>query len=264
TPMLDDVEDGGVKYWHLVKPLEEPEIVRPRRSSVRERERAKAIPEIYLTRLLSMKGIHQKFVDDVFQVVLGSGHTVPLAVKFFFDYLDDQAARHGIVDPEIIHIWKTNSLPLRFWLNILKNPHFIFDIQVSDNVDAALSVIAQTFIDSCTTTEHKVGRDSPINKLLYAKEIPRYRQMVEKYYADIRLLPSASYQEMNSALTEMSANCGPPLNSTVALHELYKYISKFYDQIMIALEGDPLAQKMQLSCRLQQVAAVVENKVTDL
>ncbi|XP_067880340.1 LOW QUALITY PROTEIN: plexin-B1-like [Heterodontus francisci] len=264
TPMLEDVEEGAVKYWHLVKPIEEPEVVKPRRNSLRERERAKAIPEIYLTRLLSMKGIHQKFVDDAFQIILSASRPVPLAVKYLFDFLDDQAARHGIVDPEIIHIWKTNSLPLRFWLNILKNPHFIFDIQLSDTVDAALSVIAQTFMDSCTTTEHKVGRDSPINKLLYAKEIPRYRQMVEQYYADIRQMASASYQEMNSALTDLSANCVPALNSTVALHELYNYISKYYDQIMIGLEEDAVGQKMQLSYRLQQIAALVENKVTDL
>lgn len=31
-------------------------------------------------------------------------------------------------------------------------------MRVSDNVDANLSVIAQTFIDACTTAEHKVGR----------------------------------------------------------------------------------------------------------
>lgn len=35
-------------------------------------------------------------------------------------------------------------------------------------------------------------------------------------------------------------------------------------QIISALEEDPVAQKMQLACRLQQVAALVENKVTDL
>ncbi|XP_067832233.1 plexin-B1-like [Heptranchias perlo] len=264
TPMLEDIEEGAIKYWHLVKPTEEPEIPKQRRSSLREREQAKAIPEIYLTRLLSMKGIHQKFVDDVFQIILSTSRPVPLAVKYFFDFLDDLAAKHGIVDPEIIHIWKTNSLPLRFWLNILKNPQFIFDIQLSDNVDAALSVIGQTFMDSCTTAEHKVGRDSPINKLLYAREIPRYRQMVERYYADIRQMPSASYQEMNSSLTELSLNCMSELNSTVALHELYKYLMKYYDQIMNALEEDAMGQKMQLAYRLQQIAASVENKVTDL
>lgn len=40
----------------------------------------------------------------------------------------------------------------------MKNPQFIFDVQASDHVDAVLSVIAQTFMDSCTIAEHKLGR----------------------------------------------------------------------------------------------------------
>ena len=52
------------------------------------------------------------------------------------------------------------SLPLRFWINVLKNPHFIFNVQTSDHVDAVLSVIAQTFMDSCTIADHKLGRVS--------------------------------------------------------------------------------------------------------
>ncbi|XP_058258521.1 plexin-B1 isoform X1 [Hemibagrus wyckioides] len=264
TPMLEDADEGGVRLWHLVKASEEPELPKHRRGSLRERERAKAIPEIYLTRLLSMKGTLQKFVDDLFTVILSTSRPVPLAVKYFFDLLDDQATHHGISDPETIHIWKTNSLPLRFWINIVKNPQFIFDVQASDNVDAVLSVIAQTFMDSCTIAEHKLGRDSPINKLLYARDIPRYKQMVEKYYADIRQTIPASDQEMNSALAEHSRTYSGELNYLVALHELYKYINKYYDQIITALEEDTTAQKMQLGYRLQQIAAAVENKVTDL
>ncbi|XP_014264169.2 plexin-B1 isoform X2 [Maylandia zebra] len=264
TPMLEDADEGGVRLWHLVKASEEPELPKHRRGSLRERERAKAIPEIYLTRLLSMKGTLQKFVDDLFTVILSTSRPVPLAVKYFFDLLDEQAAQHGISDSETIHIWKTNSLPLRFWINIVKNPQFIFDIQASDHVDAVLSVIAQTFMDSCTIAEHKLGRDSPINKLLYARDIPRYKQMVERYYADIRQTISASDQEMNSALAELSRNYSGELNYLVALHELYKYINKYYDQIITALEEDTTAQKMQLGYRLQQIAAAVENKVTDL
>lgn len=53
--MLEGEEDEGLRLWHLVKPSEDPEIPKHRKSSMRERERAKAIPEIYLTRLLSMK-----------------------------------------------------------------------------------------------------------------------------------------------------------------------------------------------------------------
>ncbi|XP_053705900.1 plexin-B1-like isoform X1 [Synchiropus splendidus] len=266
TPMLDDGDEGGVRLWHLVKASEESELPKHRRGSFRERggERAKAIPEIYLTRLLSMKGTLQKFVDDLFTAILSTSRPVPLAVKYFFDLLDEQALQHNITDPETIHIWKTNSLPLRFWINILKNPQFIFDVQTSDHVDAVLSVIAQTFMDSCTIADHKLGRDSPINKLLYARDIPRYKQMVERYYADIRQTISASDQEMNSALAELSRNYAAEVNCLVALHELYKYINKYYDQIITALEEDATAQKMQLGYRLQQIAAAVENKVTDL
>lgn len=55
TPMLEGEEEEGLRLWHLVKSSEDPEIPKHRKSSMRERERAKAIPEIYLTRLLSMK-----------------------------------------------------------------------------------------------------------------------------------------------------------------------------------------------------------------
>lgn len=58
--MLEDGDEGGVKQWHLVKANEEAELPKHRRGSLRdkERERAKAIPEIYLTRLLSVKVPH--------------------------------------------------------------------------------------------------------------------------------------------------------------------------------------------------------------
>lgn len=47
-------------------------------------------------------------MDDLFQVILSTNRPVPLAVKYFFDLLDEQAMHYGIADPETIHIWKTN------------------------------------------------------------------------------------------------------------------------------------------------------------
>uniref|UniRef100_A0A670KPW9 Plexin B3 n=1 Tax=Podarcis muralis TaxID=64176 RepID=A0A670KPW9_PODMU len=236
TPMLEDGEDGGLRLWHLVKPSEEPELTKQqqeRRSSLRER--AKAIPEIYLTRLLSMKGTLQKFVDDVFQAVLSVNRPVPIAVKYLFDLLDELAARHGVTEPETLHIWKTNRLGR--WVN----PQFIFDVRVSDNVDANLTVIAQTFIDACTTAEHKVGR-------------------VSLYICKCLKVTPISDQDQKRTGSKYSSD----LNCLVALQELYNYINKYYDQIISALEEDSLGQKMQLAYRLQQIAALVENKVTDL
>ena len=54
------------------------------------------------------QGTLQKFVDDLFTAILSTSRPVPLAVKYFFDMLDEQALQHNITDPETIHIWKTN------------------------------------------------------------------------------------------------------------------------------------------------------------
>nr|XP_020652892.1 plexin-B2 [Pogona vitticeps]XP_020652893.1 plexin-B2 [Pogona vitticeps] len=252
------------KIWHLVRPVDEVDEGKSKRGSMKEKERTKAITEIYLTRLLSVKGTLQQFVDNFFHSVLDSNHVVPPAVKYFFDFLDEQAEKHDIKDEDTIHIWKTNSLPLRFWVNILKNPHFIFDVHVHEVVDASLSVIAQTFMDACTRTEHKLSRDSPSNKLLYAKEIFTYKKMVENYYKGIRQMVQVSDQDMNTHLAEISRAHTDSLNTLVALHQLYQYTNKYYDEIINTLEEDQAAQKMQLAYRLQQIAAALENKVTDL
>uniref|UniRef100_A0A8C6WQ76 Plexin b2b n=1 Tax=Neogobius melanostomus TaxID=47308 RepID=A0A8C6WQ76_9GOBI len=252
------------KVFHLVRPAEELDEIKSKRGSIKDKSMTKAITEIYLTRLLSVKGTLQQFVDDFFRSVLCSGAVVPPAVKYFFDFLDEQALKHNNVDEETIHIWKTNSLPLRFWVNILKNPHFIFDIHVTEVIDAALSVIAQTFMDACTKSEHKLSRDSPSNKLLYAKEISTYKKMVDDYYKGIRQMVPVSDQDMNTHLAEVSRSHTDKLNTQVALHQLYQYASKYYDGIIASLDEDPAAQSKQLTLRLQQIAAALENKVTDL
>ncbi|XP_017290255.1 plexin-B2b isoform X2 [Kryptolebias marmoratus] len=251
------------KVFHLVRPADELDEIKSKRGSIKDKSMTKAITEIYLTRLLSVKGTLQQFVDDFFRSVLCSGAVVPPAVKYFFDFLDEQALKH-CADEETIHIWKTNSLPLRFWVNILKNPHFIFDVHVSEVVDASLSVIAQTFMDACTKSEHKLSRDSPSNKLLYAKEISTYKKMVDDYYKGIRQMVPVSDQDMNTHLAEVSRSHTDKLNTQVALHQLYQYARKYYDGIIASLDEDPAAQSKQLTLRLQQIAAALENKVTDL
>jgi len=86
------------------------------------------VSEIYLTRLLATKGTLQKFVDDLFETIFSTAHrgsALPLAIKYMFDFLDEQADKHGIHDPHVRHTWKSNCLPLRFWVNMIKNPQFV-------------------------------------------------------------------------------------------------------------------------------------------
>uniref|UniRef100_A0A8C4SH55 Plexin cytoplasmic RasGAP domain-containing protein n=1 Tax=Erpetoichthys calabaricus TaxID=27687 RepID=A0A8C4SH55_ERPCA len=204
------------KVWHLVRSVDEVEKVKSKGGSMKEK--AKAITEIYLTQLLSVK------------VSISTE-----SVKYFFDFLDEHGKKHE-------NIWKTNSLSQRFWVNILKNPHFIFDICVHEVVDASLSVITQTFMDACTKSDHKLSRDLPSSKLFDAKEISTYKKMVD------------DDQDMNTDL----------LNTQVAVHQLYQYASKYYDEIINALDEVPATENKQLILRLQQTAAALGHKVTDL
>ncbi|XP_034089346.1 plexin-B2-like [Gymnodraco acuticeps] len=119
-------------------------------------------------------------------------------------------------------------------------------------------------MDACTKTEHKLSRESPSNKLLYAKEISTYKKMVDDYYKGIREMVPISDQDMNTHLAEVSRQHTHELNTELALHQLYQYASKYYDVIIKSLDEDPAAQNKQLTLRLQQIAAALENKVTDL
>lgn len=47
-------------------------------------------------------------------------------------------------------------------------------------------------------------KDSPTNKLLYAKEIPEYKKRVQCYYQQIQEMAPLSEQEMNAHLAEES------------------------------------------------------------
>lgn len=89
-------------------------------------------------------------------------------------------------------------------MNFIKNPDFILDVQKTPIVDSCLSVIAQTLMDACSTCEHRLGKDSPSNKLLFAKDIPKYRRKVLEFYQSIALQPKVTDQEMCAAMQALS------------------------------------------------------------
>ncbi len=98
------LDNANVNYYHLVKPMDEHQYFA---GKISERMH-KAIPEIYLTRLLSTKGTIQKFVDDFFGTILTANEALPPAVKWLFDLFDEAFCRHNITDPEVLHAWKSN------------------------------------------------------------------------------------------------------------------------------------------------------------
>ncbi len=193
------------KKYHLIKPNDMDYSLAM--SKAKDDKAPKMMSEVYLTRLLATKGGMQSYVDDFFETVFSTAHgsnVLPYAIKYLFDFLDEQAMLHGITDPDVVYTWKSNSLPLRFWVNIIKNPDFVFDIHKSSTVDSSLSVIASTFMDSCSLSRLDLNKESPSGKLLFYKEVHKYRKWVESYYNDIRQMPTINSQDLSEMLNEES------------------------------------------------------------
>uniref|UniRef100_A0A8C8SYX6 Plexin C1 n=1 Tax=Pelusios castaneus TaxID=367368 RepID=A0A8C8SYX6_9SAUR len=228
-----DVEYSN-EYCHLILPDSED----PQRAMHKGKQKFE-VKEMYLTKLLSTKVAIHFVVENLFKSIWSlPNNKAPVAIKYFFDFLDAQAESKKITDPDVVHIWKTNSLPLRFWVNILKNPQFVFDIKKTPHIDGCLSVIAQAFMDAFSVTEQQLGKEAPTNKLLYAKDIPLYKEEVKAYYKAIRDLPPLSSSEVEEFLTQESKKHENEFNETVALTGLYKYIEKYYDEILSKVERE--------------------------
>ncbi|XP_068780209.1 plexin-A3 [Struthio camelus] len=247
--------DGGTRLWHLVRAPDPPADPRgpPERGS-------KMVSEIYLTRLLATKGTLQRFVDALLEAVLSAAPgapALPLPIKYMFDFLDAQAARLHGADPDVPHAWKSNCLPLRFWVNVIKNPQFVFDVHKSSIADACLSVVAQTFMDACSTSPQRLGKDSPSTKLLYAKDLPAYRAWVERYYRAVGRLAPISEGEMDAFLAEQSRLHAGEFDTLGALGGLYQYVGRYRDEVLAALERDAGCRQQRLRQRLEQVLALL-------
>ncbi|XP_044310866.1 plexin-C1 isoform X1 [Varanus komodoensis] len=190
-------------YCHLILP--DSEAAKETQGAKHTGKQKFKVKEMYLTKLLSTKVAIHSVVEKLFRSIWTlPNNKAPVAIKYFFDFLDAQVENKKITDPDVIHIWKTNSLPLRFWVNILKNPQFVFDIKKTPHIDGCLSVIAQAFMDAFSLSEQQLGKEAPTNKLLYAKDIPLYREEVKAFYKAIKDLPSLSTSELEEFLTQES------------------------------------------------------------
>ncbi|KAK6025971.1 plexin cytoplasmic region [Ostertagia ostertagi] len=251
----------GQKLFHLVKPTEHGP----------SENQEKMVTEIYLTRLLMMKGTLQKFINDLLESIFSTASRsapLPAAIKYMFDFMDEQALEHGITDAEVVHAWKSNALPLRFWVNLIKNPHFVFDIQKPTKVEGCLSVVAQTLMDACSTQDHQLTKDSPSSKLLFAKDMYQYRDWVDRFVENDHFVTISTYsncrfprfhQTWPALLNEESRVHRGQFHVFSALNELYKYLDQYKDPIMDALEHNEHAQASRLPGRLQDMLALMES-----
>lgn len=255
--------------------------------------------QIYLSRMLTSKGTVQEYIDNFMRTVLNaranlgqetpfeqpmmygerSSHTIshqtsarrqahldaacPPAVKWLFDLLDEAALENGVSDARVIHAWKSNAFLMRFWLNIIKNPNYVLDIEKSNTLDANLSVIAQTLMDACapsTSTTDREGKAAQAimnqsgnnNKLLFAKDVPKYQELVKHFYMDVAAMRPVNDKDIVKQMDKLSASQASSFDKNIAIKELCVYAVNYGPQLADALRQDCSCQQMDLAQQLEQ------------
>jgi hypothetical protein len=93
------------------------------------------------------------------------------------------------------------------------------------------------------------------NRLIFARNLPKYREMVKHFYQDIASMRPVSDQEMMeqmSFLSMSSTSEGSKFDTNLALKELCVYAVNYGVEIMNTLSGDYACQQMDLSQQLEQ------------
>uniref|UniRef100_A0A915D9Z4 IPT/TIG domain-containing protein n=1 Tax=Ditylenchus dipsaci TaxID=166011 RepID=A0A915D9Z4_9BILA len=225
---------------------------------------ARNIPEVFLTRLLMCKGTIQKFVEGFFDSVMfvndssccppAMTDNVPIVMKYVLDFLDEEALRNNVSDPEVVHAWKTNAVVLRLWMQLIHNPDSLFDVQRQTSVDGSMVVVGQTLMDAFSRSDVPLGKESPSSKLLFAKEISKYRPIAAQMFRRVKSQQaSISNKQFYEYIGAMSRFLGEGLSSTTAVGELLNWVKANGLRLVELLQQDPVAVKHRLGERLRQI-----------
>ena len=98
--------------------------------------------EVMLPRILTTYNNLNSYSEQLFESIFAAYQGQfgpPLPIKYIFDFLDEQAERISQERPNsqdlnqsnLSHIWKSNCLPLRFWVNLIKVLIFSLILKVS-------------------------------------------------------------------------------------------------------------------------------------
>lgn len=205
-------ESSSTIHWHMEKQLngEYSSIDRP-------------ITELMLNRLTLTKEKIQPYLNELFKVIFQTPEEqfIPdqlssiIVIKFLFDYFDRQANRIPIANKleelsqrtEIGHAWKSNSLFLRVWANIIANPHFILDIKRDGLVEYNLNIISQILMESCSFKPPKINANFPIEWFLFAEDFVNYNKQLHNYFAAIKNMDDISTSELDNFFHKYSEVC---------------------------------------------------------
>ena len=167
---------------------------------------------------------------------------VPLCVKFLFAFFDEIALNYKL-DEETIHIWKSNSLILRFWMDIIQEPTRLLDVDDLPAVQSSMKVISTALMEACSTSNYDYHDHTPLNKLLYAKELKsKWNDWIRNFYKKTHEQTSSelergllNFSESLKSFQETMLQHESDFNRYAACAEILPFALKYKNEILTEL-----------------------------
>ncbi|XP_070559797.1 plexin-B-like isoform X2 [Ptychodera flava] len=152
------------------------------------------------------RGLAKERVNRVFEKILTFNDQpptyFPAPIKYMCDMLDSVAEKCGINEEHVTRRWKCNSLHLGLWVKILQRPQLVFDINPSKDVKRGFRIIAQAFTEICSKTTRSTSKATELYE-----EISTFKTQLQKYFDDVKALPSVSKGALKRYLEENLQVC---------------------------------------------------------
>ncbi|XP_063443277.1 plexin-A1-like [Mytilus trossulus] len=242
-------EELETQKWHL-------ETCSPNLSDDIKSNRETDFGDIFLNRLFHTKLLLTDYIDSTFEGLIDP-QSLSISIRYFLGMLD-KIGNDFKIETEVLQAWKNECYGTRVWAPLIGKPNILFDVNVPGHVEPCLDIIRQVFVESFTQTAHKVNKESPPQKLLFHKDIPRYRKLIDPFF--IRVEPVTD-KEFWSEIDEISNTQRSELKFSrqSTIHQLYNlFIGKYKSEIVDDFEDMEESKDLQFANKLEEVIDLME------
>ncbi|CAG2229170.1 PLXNA [Mytilus edulis] len=246
----DEGEDTETQKWHLPNL---PDDIKSNKET--------DFGDIFLNRLFHTKLLLSDYIDSTFEGLIDS-QSLSIPIRYFLCMLDKFGNDYKI-ESDVLQAWKNECYAARVWAPFIAKPDILFDVNVPGHVEPCLDILRQVFVESFTQTAHKVNKESPPQKLLFHKDIPRYRKLIAPFFVRVE---QVNEQEFWSELEEISNTQKEELKFSrqSTLHQLYNlFIGKYRSDIIDDFEDMEQSKTLQFAHKLEEVIDLMEEFSSD-
>ncbi|XP_071500935.1 plexin-A4-like [Diadema antillarum] len=210
--------EGGYRLWHLV-PEEQMNTDAPQ-------SRTKLDKEFSAPHLLVTKKTIEPFLNNFLSTILNKPEETPVTIKYLFDFFDEMAGQHCGGNEKIgecAEAWKSNSLPLHYWVTTLTHPSYVFDMRQSRCADQSVSVLANMLDNAFKKVIPEKKEDSSLNRVLFVKDLPGYIKTISEYYRNIASRFTPTDREMHVEYDRIGQEFAGLFSRVGTLKQLYEF-----------------------------------------